>query len=154
MKILMVCLGNICRSPMAEGVMRTKVLHKGLAIELDSAGTSNYHTGEHPDERATSCAAKHNVDISHLRARQFSLKDFDLFDRIFVMDSSNYSDVIAMARNEDDRRKVELIMNVMYPDTNLSVPDPYYGGEEGFDKVFMMLESVCELIAASYKAQQ
>lgn len=137
---------------MAEGVMRSKIESKGLDMVVDSAGTSNYHTGEHPDARATACARKHKIDISRLKARQFQTKDFEAFDRILVMDASNYHDVIALARNEADRSKVEIIMNIMYPDSNLSVPDPYYGGDEGFEKVFMMLDSVCEIIAASYKA--
>lgn len=153
MKLLMVCLGNICRSPMAEGVMRSKIQARGLNILVDSAGTSNYHTGEHPDARATACARKHNVDISTLKARQFMVRDFDQFDRILVMDASNYHDVLALARHEADKKKVELIMNTMYPDSNLSVPDPYFGGEEGFEKVFMMLDNVCDLLASSYRTQ-
>ena len=150
-KILMVCLGNICRSPVAEGVMRSKVEKYGLNISIDSAGTSNYHIGQHPDQRATSNALDHGIDISKLKARQFSTPDFDTFDRIYVMDTSNYNDVVDLARNENDRRKVELLLNAVYPESNMSVPDPYYGGDMGFENVFMLIENACEQIAASLK---
>ena len=148
-KILMVCLGNICRSPVAEGILKQKIETRGLDAIVDSAGTANYHIGQHPDERSSESAKKHGIDISKLKARQFSLIDFDDFDRIFVMDSSNYGDVIEVARNKSDKKKVELILNVLYPDSNMSVPDPYYGGEQGFENVFMLLEQACEVIADS-----
>jgi len=106
MKILMVCLGNICRSPLAEGILRTKVEKLNLPVEIDSAGTSNYHTGQHPDNRTIQNALQHHVDVSKLKARQFSAHDFDAFDHIFVMDSSNYNDVVALARTEKDKQKV------------------------------------------------
>ena len=147
MKLLMVCLGNICRSPLAEGVMRKKIKDNELHAEVDSAGTSNYHTGEYPDPRATACAKNHGINISKLKARQFTVKDFDNFDHIFVMDTSNLFDVNSLARNAADKKKVELIMNAMYPDSNISVPDPYYGGDEGFEKVVIMLDNACESIA-------
>src|SRR4051812_21638715 len=121
-KILMVCLGNICRSPLAEGILRTKAEKYDLNIFIDSAGTSNYHTGEHPDIRTINNALKHKVDVSNLKARQFTENDYDEFDHIFVMDSSNYSDVIALARNNSDKNKVELILNRVYPGSNMSVP--------------------------------
>lgn len=146
-KILMVCLGNICRSPMAEGIMRQKVEKYGLAVYVDSAGTIANHVGEAPDKRSIANGLKHNVDISGLRARLFTLSDFDKFDLIFVMDRSNYKNVIGMARNHDDKKKVNLIMNELYPRTDIEVPDPYFGGEEGFDKVFHLLDLACENIA-------
>ena len=105
-KILMVCLGNICRSPLAEGILREKIKETSMEIAIDSAGTSNYHIGEHPDKRTIENALKHNINISKLKARQFSVLDYDNFDLIFVMDSSNYSDVISLARNNEDIRKV------------------------------------------------
>ncbi len=146
-KILMVCLGNICRSPMAEGIMRQKVEKYGLAVYVDSAGTIANHVGEAPDKRSIANGIKHNVDISGLRARLFTVNDFDKFDLIFVMDRNNYKNVIGMARNNDDKKKVNLIMNELYPRTDIEVPDPYFGGEEGFDKVFHLLDLACENIA-------
>jgi len=146
-KILMVCLGNICRSPLAEGILRHKLEQKGLNhIIVDSAGTSNYHTGEGPDKRSAQNAKSHGVDISKLKARQFSERDFDDFDRIFVMDTSNYNDVLELARDHADKQKVEMILNRVYPDTNMSVPDPYFGGEQGFENVFMLLDKACDVI--------
>lgn len=142
----MVCLGNICRSPLAEGILRQKAERANLPIEIDSAGTSNYHTGEHPDKRTIQNAQKHKVDVSKLKARQFNVRDFDAFDHIFVMDSSNYNDVTALARNERDKQKVEMIMNRVYPDSNMSVPDPYFGGEQGFENVFILLDKACDVI--------
>ncbi len=143
----MVCLGNICRSPMAEGVLRKKLSEKGIEAEVDSAGTSNYHVGEKPDERAIACAARHGVDLKSLRARQFRPEDFDRFDRIFVMDLANYSDVISLARTPADREKVDLLLHVSFPDTNMEVPDPYFGGDSGFEKVYLLLDNACGLLA-------
>ncbi len=145
----MVCLGNICRSPLAEGILRAKTEKLGLNVKIDSAGTSNYHIGEHPDKRTVLNAMNHGIDVSKLKARQFIVDDFDAFDRIFVMDSSNYSDVISLARNNDDKRKVELLLNCVYPMSNMSVPDPYFGGEQGFENVYILLDKACELIAES-----
>jgi protein-tyrosine phosphatase len=150
-KVLMVCLGNICRSPLAEGILRKKVAEAGFEIEIDSAGTSNYHTGECPDARTLANARKHGVDLAMLKARQFSQADFDKFDHIFVMDSSNYADVISLARNEADKKKVELILNRVYPNSNMSVPDPYFGGEQGFENVYILLDKACEVIAETLK---
>ncbi len=147
----MVCLGNICRSPLAEGILRQKAQQNNINLFIDSAGTSNYHIGENPDNRTISNAKKHEVDISDLRARQFSVSDFDEFDTIFVMDSSNYADVIAQARNMTDKNKVEMILNRVYPNTNMSVPDPYFGGEQGFENVYILLDKACEIIIESIK---
>lgn len=149
--ILMVCLGNICRSPLAEGILRSKIKKLNLDIYIDSAGTANYHIGEHPDNRTIVNAKKHGVDISKLKARQFQVDDFDKFDIIFAMDSSNYSDIISLARNENDKRKVEMILNRLYPDSNMAVPDPYFGDEQGFENVFILLEKVCDVIAESLR---
>ncbi|MGB3949133.1 MAG: low molecular weight protein-tyrosine-phosphatase [Bacteroidia bacterium] len=152
--VLMVCLGNICRSPLAEGILRDKAEKLGLDIHIDSAGTSNYHIGEHPDNRTIANARKHGVDVAHLKARQFVVQDFDAFDKIFVMDASNYSDVIGLARNEVDRSKVEMILNRLHPGSNMPVPDPYFGGEQGFENVFILLEQACEVIAKSLLVSQ
>lgn len=152
--ILMVCLGNICRSPLAEGILRDKAAKLNLAIHIDSAGTSNYHIGEHPDSRTIANARIHGIDLTQLKGRQFTVADFDSFDTIFVMDSSNYADVMALARNDKDKQKVELILNRVYPNSNMAVPDPYFGGEQGFENVFILLEKACDIIAQSIANNQ
>lgn len=148
-KILMVCLGNICRSPLAEGILRDKTNKLGIPVFIDSAGTSNYHIGEHPDKRTVANALKNGVDVSKLKARQFKVSDFDQFDTIFVMDSSNYANVIELARNKKDIEKVELILNRIHPRSNMAVPDPYFGGEEGFQTVFDLLDTACDTIVVT-----
>lgn len=146
MKILMVCLGNICRSPLAEGAMRQKAEQRKVAIFVDSCGTSNYHIGETPDPRSVENARENGVDISNLQARQFVSDDFDRFDRIYVMDHSNYSDVVAQAKSEDQTKKVEMILNNLEPGKNQPVPDPYFGGPDGFQHVFELLDKACDKI--------
>lgn len=148
MKILVVCLGNICRSPLAEGILLYLVKEKNLPIIIDSAGTSNYHIGEAPDARTVANAKKHNIDLSPLRARQFTAEDFDVFDKIYVMDKSNLQNVLELARNDADRKKVDLFLNISHPNQNMEVPDPYYGGEKGFENVFNLVwEASEELIS-------
>ncbi|MCX6292619.1 MAG: low molecular weight phosphotyrosine protein phosphatase [Bacteroidetes bacterium] len=144
MKILMVCLGNICRSPLAEGILRKKTGMENTRI--DSAGTGGWHAGEHPDKRAIETGKQFGVDISKLVARQFSVHDFDEFDRIFVMDRDNLRDVLSLARHDDDKRKVDLLLNADQPGSNRSVPDPYYGGDDGFVRVFKMIDEACTAI--------
>ncbi len=147
----MVCLGNICRSPMAEGIMRSKIEEYNLNVDVDSCGTANYHVGDSPDSRAQKTLFKHHSDISHLRGRQFSISDFDKFDLIFTMDEENYRNIINLARNKNDERKVEMIMNKLYPHENISVPDPYYGGQQDFENTYKMLDLVCDKIAEGLK---
>ncbi|PCI10723.1 MAG: protein-tyrosine-phosphatase [Flavobacteriaceae bacterium] len=144
MKILMVCLGNICRSPLAEGILRSKTFLKG--VEVDSAGTADYHVGNRPDKRSIGVGAKYNIDISNLSGRQFSVQDYDNFDLIYAMDNSNYKNMIALARNEEDKKKVFLILNEIFPGEDLDVPDPYYGGAHGFETVYKMLDQACDAI--------
>ncbi len=143
-KILMVCLGNICRSPLAEGILRSKITH--LDILVDSAGTAAYHIGERPDFRSIEIANKYGIDLTSQRARQFSVNDFDEFDIIYAMDTSNYSNIISLARNAKDRDKVDLILNEINPRSFQSVPDPYYGGDNGFQNVYEMLDEACDII--------
>src|ERR1044072_5341879 len=119
MKILMVCLGNICRSPLAEGILRKKLQDAGIAhVHVDSAGTNGYHNGENPDPRSIKNAKKNGVDISGLISRKFTVADFDHFDRIYVMDQSNYRDVMALAKNETHTAKVDLFLNISFPGKN------------------------------------
>ena len=140
----MVCLGNICRSPLAEGIMRSKLSED---FTVDSAGTGGWHAGELPDKRSIATAKNRGLDITNQRARQFKRSDFDTFDHIFVMDNSNYKDVLALAPNEEAKSKVKLILNEIFPNENVDVPDPYYGGQDGFENVFDMLDKACEEIA-------
>ena len=143
-KILMVCLGNICRSPLAEGILKAKTNH--LDVVVDSAGTAAYHIREQPDIRSIEIANKYGIDLTSQRARQFSVNDFDKFDKIYAMDSSNYANIISLARDEKDRNKVDVILNESNPKSFQSVPDPYYGGENGFQEVYEMLEEACDII--------
>ncbi|MXV38366.1 low molecular weight phosphotyrosine protein phosphatase [Flavobacteriaceae bacterium Ap0902] len=145
--ILMVCLGNICRSPLAEGLLQSKV---GNSIQVDSAGTSGQHAGELPDERSIEVAKKHGVDITYQRSRKFKPEDFDLFDKIYVMDASNYNNVKKVARNKEDMKKVDLIMNEINPDQNQTVPDPYFGDSEDFENVYQMLDKATDKIIEKY----
>jgi protein-tyrosine phosphatase len=144
MKILMVCLGNICRSPVAEGVLKHLSTKKNLALDIDSAGTAGYHIGEQPDKRSIKNAKKNGVDISKLKARKFSKADFDEFDRIFVMDESNYKNVISISSEKHHHRKVDFLLNQLTPGKNLPVPDPYYGNEKEFEDVFQLIYKACD----------
>ena len=141
----MVCLGNICRSPLAEGILKSKI--NTSKIFVDSAGTAAYHVGNLADERSIEVAKKYGIDITNQRARKFTVKDFDTFDVIYAMDESNYQNILMLARNSDDEKKVQLILNVIDADKNASVPDPYYGGNQGFENVYKMLDEACEVIA-------
>ncbi|OIP47300.1 MAG: protein-tyrosine-phosphatase [Flavobacteriaceae bacterium CG2_30_31_66] len=145
MKILMICLGNICRSPLAEGILSSKL--NSNSIFVDSAGTGAYHIGNQPDERSIAVANNYGIDISKQRARKFQVSDFDIFDSIYVMDENNFQDILSLARNHQDKQKVKMILNEIHPNKNKSVPDPYYGGEEGFENVFRMLDEACEIIS-------
>lgn len=145
-KILMVCLGNICRSPMAEGIMRYQLENKGLAATVDSAGTGGWHAGENPDKRAIKNMKLHGIDISRLVARQFTEKDFDDFDLILAMDETNYEDILKQTTDQSKKNKVKLIMKYTDGQFGFSVPDPWYGGEEGFETVYLMLSEACSQV--------
>ena len=140
----MVCLGNICRSPLAEGILKSKT--QNLDVYIDSAGTASYHVGNLPDSRSIEIANKNGIDLTYQRARQFSEKDFDDFDKIYAMDTNNYSNIISLGRNQSDRDKVDVILNELTPKSYDSVPDPYYGAGDGFQIVYNMLDNACDAI--------
>lgn len=145
MKVLMVCLGNICRSPLAEGILKSKV--DATKIYVDSAGTGGYHIGNAPDPRSIKVAKAHGLDISKQVCRKFSVSDFDAFDIIYAMDKSNYTNITNSARNKADTEKVRLILNEISP-LNKEVPDPYHDAEDGFENVYQMIDQACNCIAA------
>jgi len=145
-KVLMVCLGNICRSPLAEGILQSKVDPEKVIV--DSAGTGGYHIGNPPDRRSIAVSHKYGIDISHQRCRQFSPRDFDEFDLIYTMDRSNYRNVMALARDEKDTNKVKMLLDGTGSDT-LEVPDPYYGSGDGFERVYLLIDQACDKIADS-----
>ena len=140
----MVCLGNICRSPLAEGILSLKGKH--LNLEVDSAGKAAYHIGKQPDIRSIEIAKKYNINLNQQRARQFSRADFDKFDIIYAMDTNNYAHLISLASNETERNKIRMILNEINPKAYQSVPEPYYGGENGFQDVYNMLDKACDKI--------
>ena len=144
-KILMVCLGNICRSPLAEGILASKLPKN--KFKVDSAGTGSWHIGNAPDERSIITAKKNGILISNQKCRQITTNDFDYFDYIYVMDNTNYNDVLQLSNNQEHRKKVQLILNELFPNENVDVPDPYYGLQNGFDSVYQMLNEACDLIA-------
>jgi protein-tyrosine phosphatase len=144
-KILMVCLGNICRSPLAEGILQSKL--PAGKFTVDSAGTGNWHAGQQPDKRSVITAKNRGLDISCQKARQIKQSDFTEFDHIYVMDTSNLRDVTRLAPNDTAKAKVKLMMDEVFPGEKIDVPDPYYGGPEGFDNVYDMLDEACEIVA-------
>ena len=141
----MVCLGNICRSPLAEGILKSKI--DTSKIFVDSAGTGHWHVGDEPDKRSIAVGKKYKIDITAQRGRQFSKKDFDDFDIIYVMDNSNKENILALAENDFQKDKVKLILDEIFPGENVDVPDPYFGGNVGFENVYKMLDEACEQIA-------
>ena len=144
MKILMVCLGNICRSPMAEGVLQKKLEENNIDAQVDSCGFEAYHLGEHPHSMAIKTANNHGINISEQRQRLFKEEDFDDFDRIYVMDNGNYRDVKRKARSEEDMQKVDYLRNVVHPNSNKHVPDPWGGTMEDYEYAFQLIDEACE----------
>lgn len=149
MRILMVCLGNICRSPLAEGILKHKLKAKNIEAFVDSAGTGGYHIDALPDERSIAIAKKYDIDITDQRARKLRSVDFTDFDLIFAMDTYNYQDLKKMTKDGEEV-KVKMILNESHPGKNMSVPDPYYGGKDGFENVYQMLDLACDKILENY----
>ena len=141
----MVCLGNIYRSPLAEGILKSKLPENIFFV--DSAGTANYHIGRQPDHRSIETAKKYGVDITNQRGRQFVVSDFDDFDYIYAMDSTNFNDIISLSRNINDASKIKLILDELADVDTADVPDPYYGVSQGFENVYRILDSACNIIA-------
>jgi protein-tyrosine phosphatase len=146
-KILFVCTGNICRSPLAEGILKDKLKRYNLHAEADSAGLENFHVGDPPDARAIATAQKRGIDISGHRVRLFEKEDFDRFDKIYIMDSYHQMVLAGMSRSDEDMQKVDYIMNVLEPGKNTHVEDPWYDGINAFEKVYQQLDRACEKIA-------
>lgn len=147
----MICLGNICRSPLAEGILRQKAIDYGLDLEIDSAGFEYCNVGMAPDSRALAVARKYGINIANIRSRLFKYSDFEYFDAIYVMDKYNYNDVISMAKTEQDKSKVDYILKESFPGENRFVKDPYYGGSDGFETVFNQLDDACEALCKRLK---
>jgi len=146
-KILFVCTGNICRSPLAEGILKDKLRKKKIFPEVDSAGLEDFHVGDHPDERACMTAKKRGIDISGHKGRLFGVDDFDRFDQIYIMDSLHYKALSDMRRSDNDLKKVDYIMNAVEPGKNIPVQDPWYDGINAFEIVYEQLDHACEKIA-------
>jgi protein-tyrosine phosphatase len=149
MRVLMVCLGNICRSPLAEGILKYKCKQNNLEWHVDSAGTGKWHLGAAPDRRSVQVAAKYGIDITEQRARSINSSDYEEFDLIFAMDTTNYRDIMNWALDKQEENKVKLIMNELYPGEMISVPDPYFD-DNGFETVFDMLNKACDKIIEKY----
>jgi len=152
MKILFVCLGNICRSPMAEGLFRDKFTKAGMAhkIQTDSVGFEPFHRGDHPDPRAIETCRWHGIDISKHVARLFEVNDFDDFDRIFVMDRGNYQSISHVARNEHDMAKVDFVLNLTNPGQDKAVPDPWYGNAKDFEFSYGLLDEATDKLMEEF----
>lgn len=147
--ILMVCLGNICRSPVAEGVLRSML--PAEEFEIDSAGTGGHHTGESPDERSQQVARNNGVEISHLRARKIKATDLQAFDYIFVMDKNNYQDVHSLCSSSNEFEKIHFLRDGLSQKKGLELSDPYYGTKKDFEKMYQQIQEACLQIVKELK---
>jgi protein-tyrosine phosphatase len=154
MKILMVCLGNICRSPLAEGILQEKAFKAGLQWSVESAGTNSYHTGEPPHRFSQKIAKLKGIDISCQRARRFSTDDFAVYDKIYALAEDVLDEMKRIANNKFDAGKVDLLLNELYPGEDQDVPDPYYGGEDGYHEVFELISNACDRIIEKYNTRK
>lgn len=152
MKILMVCLGNICRSPLAEGILQEKAWKAGLNWSVESAGTNGYHNGEPPHHLSQKVARLNGIDITHQRSRRVSPKDFEQFDKIYAMGEDVIEEMKTITKDKFNHTKVELLMNELYPGKNLEVPDPWYGPESGYHEVYRLIDAACEEIVTKYRS--
>lgn len=150
----MVCLGNICRSPLADGLLLRKIKERNLNWSVDSAGTANYHIGKAPDQRMIKTAAQHGTPIDFLRARQFTSTDFQNFDLILVMDQSNYQNVIRLASSNEEIKKVHFLLDYLYPGQSAEVPDPYYGTQKDFEEVYELLDKATDALIQKHLHEQ
>ena len=150
MKILMVCLGNICRSPLAEGILQDKAFKAGLTWSIESAGTNSYHTGEPPHPLSQKVARLNGIDISQQRARRFTATDFEVYDKIYALAANVMDEMSRIGKNKFDAAKTVLLMNELYSDKNMDVPDPYYGQEPDYHEVYKMIDKVCDAIIEKY----
>jgi protein-tyrosine phosphatase len=153
-KILFVCTGNICRSPLAEGILKDKLRKKNIKAEVDSAGMEDFHAGDPPDKRAIAVALRYGIDISGHRGRLFETLDFDNFDKIYIMDAYHYMTLAGMSRSDDDLKKVDYIMNAVEPGRNIPVQDPWYDGIEAFERAYRQLDQACEKITEWIRNQK
>lgn len=150
MKILMVCLGNICRSPLAEGILQEKAWKAGLNWSVESAGTNGFHNGEPPHPLSVKVALHHGIDIRQQRSRKFTAADFEQYDKIYAMAGDVLDDIRRIGRNQFRAEKVDLLLNEAFPDQQLDVPDPWYGPEKGYHEVFALIDQACEAILEHY----
>ncbi len=150
MKILMVCLGNICRSPLAEGILQDKAFKAGLTWTIESAGTNSYHTGEPPHPLSQKVARLNGIDISQQRARRFTATDFEVYDKIYALAEDVMEEMRRIGKNKFDAAKTDLLMNELYPGQNLDVPDPWYGSEPGYHEVYELINKACNKIIEKY----
>jgi len=150
-RILMVCLGNICRSPLAEGLLQSKL--NFTKFKVDSAGTYGGHAGSQPDKRSIAVAHKNGLDISPQRSRKFVIEDFNHFDMIYAMDDSNFKDLMSLAKTSEHQSKIRKILDEAFPGQSLEVPDPYHGGQQGFETVYKMLDKATSVIATKLQLQ-
>ena len=150
MKILMVCLGNICRSPLAEGILQDKAFKAGFTWSVESAGTNSYHIGQPPHPLSQKIARINGIDISKQRARRFTADDFEIYDKIYALAEDVVDDIRYIAGKKFDPTKIDLLMNELYPGKNMDVPDPYYGSEADYYKAYKLIDEACEAIIEKY----